>query len=379
MLKFNLKLNLVLVLLLAQLYLIQAYSINTNTNNIVYSGKKTIPIGNNKKLFTKEKIEIIKSYYQDTNKNETDTSIKYAMSNNVDASSEKIVRKTLSSDTYYKKQLSSAEKKVYNAFAKVVDKEVITTLNFTIEMFESKKCNYEDIDQLLTRSAAAFLRDNFSGWWIENFERDFHYNNSTGYITDISILLDSSRSISEINKLKKQVKDVAVSVAVAAKKEKTVYNQLKYVYEYLIKNIVKYMDNDFINDNYNIYGALIMDQALCEGYAESFAYIARMMGYNVITVNSVSHEWNFVKLGSKWYALDATWDDITVEEEPYYNTNYHYFLIGSESEGCKKYGEYVLYKECTSRQLDDCMIFSISCGFKFPKLTKKAYASEKNN
>ena len=47
-----------------------------------------------------------------------------------------------------------------------------------------------------------------------------------------------------------------------------------------------------------------------------------------ILENPEGHAWNYVKLESKWYAIDATWDDAVKAKNK--GDGYKYFLMGSK-------------------------------------------------
>ena len=111
------------------------------------------------------------------------------------------------------------------------------------------------------------------------------------------------------------------------------------VHNWLIDNI-KYDVTMQKENNSNIYGALIENNVVCEGYAKAFKYILDDLEIPcVIICGEVvdekgiiqKHAWNEVYLNGKWYAIDVTWDDpiiigggnLTKE------LRYKYFLKGS--------------------------------------------------
>ncbi len=122
-------------------------------------------------------------------------------------------------------------------------------------------------------------------------------------------------------------------------KEKSDYDKIRLVHNYL-RDTIEY-DSTVSKDNiYDIYGALVLRECVCEGYAKAFQYIMNEVGIeNVIVIgtgtNSTgkteSHAWNYVKLNDNWYAIDVTWDDPivigdgTLPEE----SKCQYFLKGS--------------------------------------------------
>lgn len=50
-------------------------------------------------------------------------------------------------------------------------------------------------------------------------------------------------------------------------------------------------------------------ETVCAGYSEAFALLCYARGIPVMSITSETHEWNQVKLGNYWYAVDVTWDD----------------------------------------------------------------------
>ena len=76
---------------------------------------------------------------------------------------------------------------------------------------------------------------------------------------------------------------------------------------------------------YTAYGALVEGSAVCDGYAQAFAYVLEALGIDAFVVTGGAgdtegeasqpgqgHAWNMVKFGSgatSWYEVDLTWDD----------------------------------------------------------------------
>ncbi len=78
---------------------------------------------------------------------------------------------------------------------------------------------------------------------------------------------------------------------------------------------------DYYNNGghcYNAYGALVEGQAVCEGYAEAFAYLLRQAGIRCMTVGGTTdggnHAWTAVCIDGQWYYTDPTWDDPVVAD-----------------------------------------------------------------
>lgn len=119
------------------------------------------------------------------------------------------------------------------------------------------------------------------------------------------------------------------------------YDKVLKAHDWLVDN-VEY--DTTLNDSYiyNLYGALVSRKAVCEGYAEAFKYLMDYAGVPCILVvgsatnsngETENHEWNYVKINEKWYAVDCTWDDpiITGNGKITNNIKYKYFLKGADT------------------------------------------------
>lgn len=116
------------------------------------------------------------------------------------------------------------------------------------------------------------------------------------------------------------------------------YDNIKMVHDYLVENIE--YDTTLSKENiYNIYGAMINHEAVCEGYARSFKYLMDSMGIPCTLVigkgtnsegRTENHAWNYVQIDDTWYALDSTWDDpVTMTGWVSQSSKYRYFLKGA--------------------------------------------------
>ncbi len=98
---------------------------------------------------------------------------------------------------------------------------------------------------------------------------------------------------------------------------KTDYEKIEYVHNYIIDN-TQY-DKTLEEENiYDVYGTLINNVAVCEGYAKTFKLLLDTLDVpNIVVIgkatNSLglteSHAWNYVLVDNQWYGVDTTWDD----------------------------------------------------------------------
>ena len=117
------------------------------------------------------------------------------------------------------------------------------------------------------------------------------------------------------------------------------YDKILKVHDYLVDNI-NYDTSYTALGTYSIYGALVNNVCVCEGYAKAFKYILDDVGVQcelikgtgiVSSGESESHAWNDVNINGTWYAVDVTWDDPIIRGGGSLTKKikYKYFLVGS--------------------------------------------------
>jgi len=242
---------------------------------------------------------------------------------------------------------------------------------------------YSFIDELIISAEKIFTvlsYENPELWWIGTYQfvivstqTQNQYvisfltipEDSTFYGYDNKDLFKINQEVDEAkNKLVNEIRGLNIT---------TPYSILRYLHDYFITNIVYTLD-DSRKHIRTLYGALVENKCVCEGYAEAFQYIAKQFDINCIVARSSSHEWNFVELNNKWYVVDLTYDDpmINGENTPSgsnANLKLDYFLIGTED----KVSANTKYSE----EPNHILIFS---GFSdkemvsYPIIEKKAYS-----
>ncbi len=136
--------------------------------------------------------------------------------------------------------------------------------------------------------------------------------------------------LAEIENVVNQIKNIAVG---------NTYEKIKAVHDYIIEN-TSYDTTISMPDIYNVYGTLVRKSSVCEGYAKTFQLLMDELNIPCVIVigtatnssgETENHAWNYVQIGSSWYAVDSTWDDPVVvgggQARP--ASKYKYFLKGS--------------------------------------------------
>ncbi len=128
------------------------------------------------------------------------------------------------------------------------------------------------------------------------------------------------------------------------------------------------------NESYSLWGVLVNEKAVCQGYAEAYAALLNEAGIDSVltTSNSMNHAWNFVYLDGYWYHVDVTWDDpgftagYTYRSKPnndYVDMGfvYHRYFLKSDDEflNLSHYG-WVEIVEATNSNAYDSYAFAVS-------------------
>lgn len=97
------------------------------------------------------------------------------------------------------------------------------------------------------------------------------------------------------------------------KPDMTDYEKELAIHDYIVVHCKYGYVNDSKDYAYRAYGALVQNNAVCNGYAEAMALLMSCVGIeNKIvtgTADDELHAWNQVCLDGNWYQVDATWDD----------------------------------------------------------------------
>lgn len=257
----------------------------------------------------------------------------------------------VSINKYFYNQLEEPAQTIYKAFE--TNKENMKTGTYKLELGNSfssllEQSNGQEILGRYYQSAIeAYTYDNPDVFYLSpnkmylNVETTTKRNNVTYYVyinsgKEANYLIDEFSSKVEVDNAISQIEQVRNKI-VQNKKTKT-YDNIKMVHDYLIEN-TEYDTTISKSNIYNIYGAMVNGEAVCEGYARSFKYLMDALGIPCTLVigkgtnsegRTENHAWNYVQIGDDWYALDATWDDpVSSSGWVSQSSKYRYFLKGS--------------------------------------------------
>ncbi len=90
--------------------------------------------------------------------------------------------------------------------------------------------------------------------------------------------------------------------------------KLLYLHDYL----VTHTQYDQTYQRHSAYNAIVDHKAVCQGYAEAYADLAKRAGIQAVVITSRynNHAWNAVNLNNNWYYVDCTFDDPIGPSDP---------------------------------------------------------------
>ena len=264
-----------------------------------------------------------------------------------------IEEEQLNTDRFYYNQLDQYGKILYDELYNNKDK--LKSGTFVAEYgnkFDNllKQENGEDVlNKALDSAMNSLVLDNPELFYIDITKMYLLTNITTRILSttyEVSISGNGDSYLEEGFNSEEEV-DVAISNIENIKNEiisntsGNTVDKIRYVHNYLI-DTVEYDVNAGTGIR-DIYGTLINQKAVCEGYAKAFKYIMDELEIPCILVcgtatNSVgvteNHAWNYVQIDGVWYAVDVTWNDPIIRGELLGDLpddiRYGYFLNGSE-------------------------------------------------
>jgi len=277
---------------------------------------------------------------------------------------------------YYYEQLHSYEKKIYDELREQIEiglqngHPLYDFVVYNIELHSESDASVAGF-----RATSAFVMDNPKYFWIGRGNQQ-SITTLGNHIKELSISFKRSypeeNIISMLNQVNNNIADILTEVSALP----STCEQLQRIHDYLIKKVVYQYGEEY--SRYNLYGALVDNASVCEGYAEAFTYICQQLGILSIIVNSETHEWNLVKMDNgQWYAMDITYDDPKINNMEFVsgddnNKKYDYFLIGKNSKITND-SKKMVYKDSEEHQILDYLLVESSTGFEFPEVADEAY------
>ena len=153
----------------------------------------------------------------------------------------------------------------------------------------------------------------------------YSYSPSTGNITRVSVRYTDSYEVA-MEKHQAFISAAQEIICLFQRNESLTDLELALlIHDYLAANYE--YDTAFAtgSDMYTGYGLLVNGMAVCQAYAETFAYLMMQFGVNtgLCESDALNHAWNIIELDGKEYHLDVTFDDPIYDRDGrVYHTNF---------------------------------------------------------
>ncbi|MBO5285849.1 MAG: hypothetical protein J6B16_03015 [Clostridia bacterium] len=195
------------------------------------------------------------------------------------------------------------------------NKEVITVHNGVDALTE------EELELVLD----AYRRDHAEHFWLDN---EYRFYQSETTVTKLlpTYLLTGDALTTARAEFDKAVNDLLLG----ANALETDYEKEKFFHDKLADKVI-YSQSTHAH---NAYGALVIGNAVCEGYAEALQVLLHKVKIPSLLVfgksnnpssgSQENHAWNMVKIDNNYYHVDLTWNDQVS------TTYYAYFNVSDE-------------------------------------------------
>lgn len=212
--------------------------------------------------------------------------------------------------------LNRGEEGLLTVYAKNIDENELTSINFYLDTLKGNVTNIRLISQ---------------GSSVTKIE--LQVNRS-----DASYVLDSIKYGKEIPANKETAKELETKTKSILEKyikpTMTDFEKELAIHDYIVNNCTYGFFNDGTEREYSAYGALVDGKAVCSGYAAAMDLLLKCAGVDSkfvvgyaessqraydnsnIDADGVSeadmednHAWNQVEIDGIWYNVDVTWDD----------------------------------------------------------------------
>lgn len=270
----------------------------------------------------------------------------FANINSASGNNTEIDYSNINVNKYFYDQLEEYSQIIYKALE--ANKENMKTGTYRVELgyvfsdLLAQDNGQEELGNYYQSAIEAFTYDNPEVFYLNannmylNMETidGKRYNVYINNGNEANYLIDEFSSKEQIDSAINQIESVRNDII--QRVTGNVYNDIRMVHDYLIDNIN--YDTSLSKSNiYNVYGALVGRECVCEGYARAFKYILDGMDIPCVMVRGYAtnsqgetenHAWNYVQYNNRWYAVDTTWDDPviigggTASNE----TKYRYFM-----------------------------------------------------
>lgn len=254
------------------------------------------------------------------------------------------IKLAVNTSTYrFYDNLTSAQKAIYNAFVSTRGGLKSTPKGqITVNFSSSQTFSVSRIASNVAAAAAALTDDLPEYFWIYPLPFDYTYTSNGIFGTEVTSLTltlncnyipynNIAQIESEYNALLKAVDSFPVSGKTDYEKLSSIHNGLCALASYET-NITA--DTSPVNSKVFFPSSALLSpySTVCDGYSKAFKMLCDKNSIPCIIVvgyaGNVGHAWNYVKMNGRWYATDATWDDL---DDPSTVCSDEFFMSGANT------------------------------------------------
>lgn len=303
------------------------------------------------------------------------------------------INTSISAYEYYKQQLNSDEKIIYQAIFNALKQDnferfevqglsLVQSRDDLTEKFLALNNNYgnnnekvyalfdedEKFADCVQNALDAFVLDHPEFYWFDVA--------TTTYGVGIGISGTQQRIVFKFSytvdlgkenyNYQSDYASVLQKISSITSKNASRYEQVKAIHDYICQ-ITTYKETTAAHD---ASGVFVGGKAVCQGYATAFKMACDYYSIPCVCASgkgegvngSEDHMWNYVQMeNGVWYAVDVTWDDQN-------KTIYSYFLCGSENAGAN--GQKIFFDD----HEEEYKLTSQSTNtLVYPQISKNAY------
>lgn len=245
-----------------------------------------------------------------------------------------------------------------------------------IALMEEDQDDRELYDLLLEQICARETDIDVSGFQVDP-DRVFYYYNQVMkehpelfYVDSIQCRYSKYATTVEVRYLPFSAGEIEdfhrlVDEIVATADGMTAVETVLAFHDYLVINCAydrEVYENGYTADPmvYRSYGALVNQDAVCEGYAKALQLLLNEAGLEncLVTSSAMNHAWNAVELDGAWYHVDTTWDDQVLDHA---GQCLHRYMLRSDT-WMKEKGDHTTWSmsvpACESDRYDTGWIFN---------------------
>lgn len=158
-------------------------------------------------------------------------------------------------------------------------------------------------------------------FYLQGYNLDYNYYQSTGELESMTFVPkyrdnDKEKIINYRTELNNKIEEIINS---EIKEGYSDFQKEYAIVNYLLKNCQYdyegYYKDDIKWECFTVYGALVNNLCVCQGYAESLKLLLNACGIYCEVVTGTAgeknegHAWNIVNIDGKYYQIDTTWMD----------------------------------------------------------------------